>query len=91
MRYRIEITETAKREVKRLPGNIRQRVRRIINGLADNPFPRQAKELRNMPGWYRIRLDGWRIIYRVEAEKVLVLILRVRRKTGPETYEGIAS
>jgi mRNA interferase RelE/StbE len=91
MRYRIEITETARKEVKSLPGNIRQRVRRVINSLANNPLPRQAKELRNMPGRYRIRLDDWRIIYRVEREKVLILILRVRRKTGPETYEGIES
>ncbi len=89
MSYQLRITDTAKKEIERLPGNIRQRVRRIINSLADNPCPKQAKELRDLPGRYRIRLDDWRVIYRVEQDQILVLILHVRRKTGPETYRDL--
>ena len=89
MRYRLKITETAKREIDRLPGNIRQRVRKIIDNLAEEPSPKGAKELRGMPGRYRIRVERWRIIYRVDETELLVLLLRVRRKTGPETYENI--
>jgi len=89
MRHKLKITETAKKEIYRLPGNIRQRVRWIVNNLAEDPRPRESKELRGMPGRYRIRLDQWRIIYRIERENLVVLILRVRRKTGAETYEDI--
>ena len=83
MRYKIKITALAKDDIRSLPGNIRQRVRRAIEGLAENAVPGGAKELRGLPGRYRIRIDRWRIIYRIEQEEVMVLILRVRRKTGP--------
>jgi mRNA-degrading endonuclease RelE of RelBE toxin-antitoxin system len=42
-----------------------------------------------LPGHYRLRLNGWRIIYRLDKEILTILILRVRRKTGPETYQNL--
>jgi mRNA-degrading endonuclease RelE of RelBE toxin-antitoxin system len=48
-----------------------------------------ARELRDRPGYYRIRLNGWRVIYQVDDEAQTVTILRVRRKIGPETYEDL--
>ncbi|MCG2767141.1 MAG: type II toxin-antitoxin system RelE/ParE family toxin [Anaerolineae bacterium] len=89
MTYRLRITETAKQELRRLPGYVRQRARHIVKALADDPRPSEAKELRDMPGRYRIRLVKWRVIYRVDDENQVVLVLRVRRKIGPETYKGI--
>jgi len=89
MRYKLKITDTAKKEIIQLPGNVRQEIRRIVNSLADTPVPPNAKELRGLPGRYRIRLKRWRIIYRIENEDLIVLLLRVRRKIGPETYENI--
>ena len=87
--YRLSISELAEWEIRRLPGNAKQRIRRIVNGLASNPYPPETKELRGRPGRYRLRLDKWRIIYRVDEDTALVEILRVRRKTGPEIYEDI--
>ncbi len=89
MPYRVRITETAKKELRGLPGYVRQRARRIVTSLRDEPRPTGAKELRDRPGYYRIRLIKWRIIYRVDDEANEVLVLRVRRKTGPETYEDL--
>ncbi|MCG2768487.1 MAG: type II toxin-antitoxin system RelE/ParE family toxin [Anaerolineae bacterium] len=89
MTYRLRITETAKKELRRLPGYVRQRAQHIVKSLADDPRPSEAKELRDMPGRYRIRLVKWRIIYRVDDNDQVVLVLRVRRKIGLETYEGI--
>ena len=87
--YRLRISEIAEWEIRRLPGHVKQRARRIINGLADNPRPIDAKELRGRAGRYRIRLDKWRIIYRVNDSIQVVEIVGVRRKTGPETYEDV--
>ena len=64
MTYRLRITETAKQELRRLPGYVRQRARNIAKALADDPRPSEAKELRDMPGRYRIRLVKWRVIAR---------------------------
>ena len=61
----------------------------VICPLAHDPCMSEAKELKDMPGRYRIRLVKWRVIYRVDDDDQVVLVLRVRRKTGPETYDGI--
>lgn len=89
MAYRIRITETAENELRRLPGHVRQRARRLGSQLADEPRPVGSRELRDLPGRYRVRLDDWRVIYRVDDAARSVTVLRVRRKTGPETYQGI--
>jgi mRNA interferase RelE/StbE len=87
--YRLQYTDAARRDLADVPGNYRQRLRRRIEGLVDQPTPPEAKELRGRPGRYRIRVDRWRLIYRVDTEDHVVLILRVRRKTGPETSSDI--
>ena len=89
MHYRINYTDEARRALRTLPGNYRQRIRRLIESLATNPRPKNAKELRDLPDRYRIRLDQWRVIYRVDDEEITILILRVRRKAGPETYQNL--
>jgi len=89
MTYRLQYTAAARRDLADVPGNYRQRLRQKIEALADQPTPPEAKELRERPGRHRIRLDRWRLIYRVDEEVGVVLVLRVRRKTGPETYADI--
>ena len=81
--YTIYVTPDAWKEVKSSPGNVRQRVKRAIDALADEPRPAKSKEL-SIPdvNWEvrRLRLDNWRIVYAVaEAEKV-VDVLAVRKR-----------
>ncbi len=87
--YTIRIRKSVKREIDNLPGHIRQRVRRLIEYLAQSPNPQDAKELRDLPGYYRIRLDRWRVVYRLDRDVQEVVILAVKRKAGPETYEDL--
>jgi mRNA interferase RelE/StbE len=87
--YRLDYTDDARRDIRRLPGNVRQRARRMIAELAGDPRPAGARELRERPGRYCIRLDDWRIIYRVYNDDLVVLVLRVKRKRGVETYQNI--
>lgn len=89
MPYRIRIHPEAARQVERLPGHVRQRVRRLIRGLALDPRPAEAGELREMPGRYRIRIDRWRLVYRVDDDVLVVVVLRTGLKTGPEFYEDL--
>ena len=89
MRYRLSTTIQARNDLRNLPGHVRQIALRIVNSLADNPRPPEARELREKPDRYRIRLQKWRLIYRVYDEDGAVLLLRVRQKTGPEIYEDL--
>jgi mRNA interferase RelE/StbE len=88
--YRIEYAPEIRAELRRVPGNYRQRFRRIIEALAQNPRPQYAIELRDRPNRYRIRVDKWRLVYEVEDDVLLILVLRIGQKTGPEFYEETA-
>jgi mRNA-degrading endonuclease RelE of RelBE toxin-antitoxin system len=87
--YRLRYSDAARRDLAEVPGNYRQRMRRTIEALARQPRPPNAKELRQRPGRYGIRMDRWRLFYRVDEDDEVVLILRIRRKTGPETYDDL--
>ena len=90
MTYRIRYTEEAKDALREVPGNYRQRLRREIEALAREPRPLHAQLLRgDSPDRYKIRLDRWRLIYRVLEDEETIRILRIRLKTGPETYDKL--
>jgi len=81
--YTVYITSQARMEIKALPGNIRQRVKRAIDALAGNPHPVRSLVL-DVPEsereLCRLRLDRWRIVYAVtEAEKA-VDVLAIRKR-----------
>lgn len=88
MSYRLRYSEEAVRALRSAPGFYRQRFRQVIEGLAENPRPPSAKPMRDHDR-YRIRFDQWRLIYSVYDDLGEVRILRIARKTGPETYEGL--
>ena len=81
--YTVYVIPRAWREIKDLPGNVRQRVKRAIEALADNPHPPKSKKLNTPDFEYdlrRLRLDKWRIVYAVgEADKT-VDVLGVRKR-----------
>jgi len=61
--------------------HVRSSARQIIKDLTDEPRPARSKELRGRPGVYRVWLAGrWRIVYAIDDEDQLVIVLRIRRK-----------
>ncbi len=87
-RYSVYIIPDTFKEIKNLPGNIRQRVRKSISELADNPRPHNSKQL-NISDFeeelWRLRLDNWRIVYVItEADKIVDVI--AVRKRPPYDY-----
>lgn len=81
MSYRIEVSSAARHEIRALPGYVRAQAVRLIDELGEDPRPARARELRERENVYRIWLAGrWRVVYSIDDELVVVLILRVRRK-----------
>lgn len=89
MKYRVRIEREAERQIERLPGNIRQRVKQTIAKLTTNPRPANAKCMD--PPYadkWRLRLEHYRIIYTIEDEIVLVTVIRVAKPT-PSAYDDL--
>ena len=87
--YQLNIKKSVLRQIDALPGNYRQRVRGLIANLANNPRPQNAKLLRKKRAIYRIALDYYRIVYRIEDDILVVEMLKVGLKRGPEFYQDV--
>ncbi|NEO34164.1 MAG: type II toxin-antitoxin system RelE/ParE family toxin [Symploca sp. SIO3C6] len=81
--YRIYLTPEVFKKIKGLPGNIRQRLRKAIQSLKENPCPGQSKRL-DLPEieveFWRLRLDKWRILYAINESERIVDILAVCKR-----------
>jgi mRNA interferase RelE/StbE len=81
--HQVFITPRALEEAKELPGHMRQRIRRAIQALADDPRPANSKEL-NVRGLEqevrRLRLDKWRVVYAITERDAIVDVLAVRKR-----------
>jgi mRNA interferase RelE/StbE len=89
MTYRLRLSRRVQADVDALPGHVRQRVRRTIALLAENPRPETAKALYGeLKGYYRIRVDAYRIIYTIDDDIVVVEIVRVMKRSS-HTYNDL--
>jgi len=83
-RYSVYILPSAWHEIKDLPGHMRQRVKRTIDELKNNPHPAGSKKLEvpeDIPvELWRIQLDKWRIVYALTETDNAVDVLAVRRR-----------
>lgn len=82
--YAIEITRPAARTLRRLKRDqeLLGRIDDAIRGLAVDPRPTGCKKLegRQFQNLYRIRVGDWRILYAIEDDRLIILILEVVRR-----------
>ena len=92
--FKVYIQPDAGKEIDRLPGHIRQRIRRAVVSLREDPEPESAVQLSYDLGpgreIWRLRLDTWRVVYVVDREWSGVYVLAVRKRP-PYQYEDLSS
>ncbi len=87
MSYRIEVTPRAQKDLKALPVRERHRVAERIDALKTDPRPEGCKKLKGREDFYRIRVGAYRVVYLVQDEVLLILIVRIGDRK--EIYEII--
>jgi mRNA interferase RelE/StbE len=90
--YTVYVTPSALYQIKDLPGHIRQRIKRAIDALVNDPHPSDSKAL-NVPEdliyeVWRLRLDKWRVLYTITEEDKVIDILAVRKRP-PYDYRDL--
>jgi mRNA interferase RelE/StbE len=55
--------------------------------LLDDPCPPGARKLTARPGWYRIRVGDYRIVYTIQDKEPVLLLLAVGHRR--EIYRDI--
>ncbi|MDQ6602958.1 MAG: type II toxin-antitoxin system RelE/ParE family toxin [Chloroflexota bacterium] len=81
MSYEVRFTPAVDRQIGKLPRGIRPKIIARAEALADNPRPHGVKRLTNAEqGTYRIREGDYRIVYDIEDDVLLVLVVRVAHR-----------
>jgi mRNA interferase RelE/StbE len=80
--WQVIIHRKAERVLKRLDGDMLERIRRAIRGLASEPRPPGYKKLTGYENLYRTRVGDWRIIYAIEDDQLIILVLEISSRGG---------
>jgi mRNA interferase RelE/StbE len=73
--YRLEVSHTAHRQIRKLPAQTQERVNQAIARLAENPRPPGVNKL-VARGGYGVRVGDYRILYHVDDGAKLVVVYR---------------
>jgi mRNA interferase RelE/StbE len=76
MAYQVSVIHSADKIIAGLPEQIRRRIANRLNLLAENPRPPGAIKLTGEDA-YRIRVGDYRIIYTIQDDKLIVLVIDV--------------
>ena len=76
MKYSVELTKSAEKELLSLPNKEQSRISRALKGLEDNP-PHGVKKLKGEENLYRIRIGKYRAIYTIQDHVLLVIVFDV--------------
>ena len=76
--YRIEYRRPARKALMRMPASLAARFLEAFESLAADPrcADLDIKRLSGRDG-YRLRIAGWRALYRVECDRLVVLVLDI--------------
>ena len=88
MAYKIEFTPAARRQFRKLAPETRKRLAPLIDSLASEPRPKGATLLSGSQRAYRVRHGDYRIIYELDDDRLLVLVIRIGHRR--EVYRGLS-
>jgi mRNA interferase RelE/StbE len=74
--YTIEILRSAQKQLSKIERMEQLRIIEAIRKLAENPRPPGCRKLSGRPAW-RIRMGSYRVIYEVQDDSLLVLIIDI--------------
>lgn len=77
MTYRITIARGAAKTFRSLHPQVVARLKDAIRALAEDPRPQGSLQLSGGDGEFRIRVGDYRIIYDVQDDELMILVLRV--------------
>lgn len=73
MTYSILITETARKDIKKLDPKTRKLVKDILLEYRDEPLKATRGLTDYILGTYRIRMDDFRVVFDIEKRNIIIL------------------
>ena len=80
--FKIDLRGSSEDDLKKIDRQYIPKIIEEIGYLAENPFPVQSKKLKDSESSYRLRVGDWRVIYEIEDDRVVVIVLKVAPRGG---------
>ena len=76
---RIEYTETARKQLKKLDKTIQKRILDYMDevGRLENPRSRGKALVENMRGLWRYRVGDYRVICEIHEERIIISVIKI--------------
>ena len=71
-----------------LPDSLRREIVRAILDLRDDPRAPNSELQRELQGRYRLKIEGWRVFFKVDDQDRVVTVLEVRPRNR-NTYLNV--
>jgi len=86
--WAIEILPSARKELMALRRPIQDQIRAAIRALGSDPQPADSIAMKGKgTGLHRLRVGAYRIVYRIQADRVRILVIRIGHRG--EVYRGL--
>jgi mRNA interferase RelE/StbE len=76
-KYKIVVSATAERQLKKIRREDTIRILQSISLLADEPRPSGCRKLSGYDDIYRIRIGNYRVIYEIDGKRIIIVILKI--------------
>lgn len=89
-KYQLEFLESALGEWKSLDGSVRQILKKLLEKRLENPRTPGAELHGELADCYKIKLrkQGYRLVYQVRDEALVVLVIAVNRRDKDKVYQA---
>ena len=90
MKYSLLYHQDVKDDIRNIPANIKTRIRKAIETRVQTDPISYGQPLRqSLKGHRKLRVGDWRVIYRVEASTVIILMIGNRKNVYNEVFRRI--
>jgi mRNA interferase RelE/StbE len=81
VRYRVDLSDRAARDLDRLGRDVQERMMRRLEQLAQDPYnARSSAPLTNQGSLRKSRVGGWRIIFTVDNDARSLQVVTIERR-----------
>jgi mRNA interferase RelE/StbE len=75
--YNVELSKPAAKKLKKFDRQTQKSILAALSLLREHPRPANATALVGHPGWLRVRVGNYRIVYTINDDKLIVLVLAI--------------
>ncbi|MEH2289417.1 type II toxin-antitoxin system RelE family toxin [Nostoc sp.] len=81
MSYEVKFSRDAKKQFRKLPIDVQQRIQTKINDLAIEPRPNGVKKLQGDDNSYRVRVGDYQVVYEVDDDVLIVTVIKLGHRS----------